>query len=257
MLTRYVGGLAIGGWVLLASMGAAHATVFTSYSTTMNPGQGPSPVVFGTNVFEFFSELAIQSPGPPASITTNWLYSRPGGSGPYNNSFDISTTTTTFEASGTFYTPSAALMIGVHAENPAEPFDIATDDLVLMVSSTFASSSIGLSFSSVMADDGISEDDLIADIITGYQDSSGLTDYYAALNQEIQFVYDNGPTIGFAFPGTYEVIEFSGGAEIGSGVAAAVTPSVSTPEPTTWALMLVGLLGLGQVRRGGARLALN
>lgn len=259
MFAKTICRLALGVGISVLSLNAAYAAIFPVYTTTMNSGQGPSPVVFGTHIFQFYgSDFTFGNAGPPASISTNWLYELPGGDGtaPYMmNSYDISTSPTTFVAGSlSCCAPSAVVMFGVHADNPSDPFNVATDHLDMMVSSAFAATAVGKNFSTVFANsiasDGITEADLINDIIAHYQYVNDQSALNSALNQEIQFVSDNGSNIGFSFPGTYDVIQFSDGTATGYGVASILDTSEPIPEPATWAMLPVGLFAVGFTMRG-------
>jgi hypothetical protein len=53
-----------------------------------------------------------------------------------------------------------------------------------------------------------------------------------------------------ATPTGYDVVQFSSGTAIGSGVVSlSAVPLAAVPEPGTWALMLTGLAGVGEMAR--------
>ena len=115
-------------------------------------------------------------------------------------------------------------------------------DLVLFTNNSFAASAIGKSWSTLFPN--TSEANLISDLQTyilpnAYPlPSSVNTDFIGFAQGDA-----TSPTnISFPLPSTFSGVAFSGGTVFGGGTATEIS---AVPEPSTWAMMLLGFAGLG------------
>jgi PEP-CTERM motif len=126
----------------------------------------------------------------------------------------------------------------------------------------------GQNWSAVFGDDAISEAELDSDLKAIHSNNTSFDDYLAAFDEITDFYYDNlthinspyylpqVPILNGLIPvgGSFDLIAFSDGVSLGSGDTSDFSNGVagSVPEPSTWAMLLVGFGALAalSLRRG-------
>jgi PEP-CTERM motif len=164
------------------------------------------------------------------NTTAGWGYSWGGWTVPAGNE----TTTITDPYVETNPT-TGVFILGLASLAPGQT------DLVLFTNNSFAASAVGKSWSTLFPN--TSEANLISDLQTyilpnAYPlPSSVNTDFIGFAQGDA-----TSPTnISFPLPSTFSGIAFSGGTAFGGGTATDIS---AVPEPSTWAMMLLGFAGI-------------
>jgi len=162
------------------------------------------------------------------NTTAGWGYSWGGWTAPAGN-----VSTTIIDPYVETNPTTGVFILGLTSLAPGQT------DLVLFTNNSFAASAIGKSWSTLFPN--TSEANLISDL-----ENWILPNLYplpsSVNNDFIGFATGDAasPTnISFPLPSTFSGVAFSGGTAFGGGMASAV------PEPSTWAMMLLGFAGIG------------
>jgi hypothetical protein len=167
-----------------------------------------------------------------------------GGTYPFN----LSKTTTGFADINTNQPPIIqTYFLGIYG--PAAQIAGQPDELVMFVNNAFAANAAGKDFTTVFP--GITEGTI----------TQGLVDDFCCENPpnynstEAQYMFEfangEGANASFAPGSSFTIMTFSTGQIVGTGVSTGVSSSV--PEPATWAMLLLGLFGVGFVVRDARR----
>jgi len=190
--------------------GATYTINLPNYSVTdieiFNYG---SP--FATTTLNQTNPLTALAGTTPTTLTTTFLTAAEVG----NPSF--------------VYTPGNSFMLGV-ATNLAGD---AQQHLVLFANNTFASTENGVAFETAFPASTLSETTLI-NYLTNIADGSDIN----------TFAGSDPSAFGFALGSSFSAIAFSDGQLIGTGTSS-LTYASAAPEPSTWAMMILGFCGLG------------
>jgi hypothetical protein len=263
MFRKVIGACATAAVLSLVSLSRAQAFDVLEFTTTLSQTSSPgyNPGVFGVIPSMTFpgEQFGWFYQGPdetPPSFSTAWQ-TVGGGAFDIAAATPTSSTTTVFtfnspSATGFAY-PTNAIWDGVHADDPANPFNVATDELALAVNPSLSVTTVYDDVQAALTTIGLTEDQLISDLIYAYQFPTTYADCgycssaaYANDEAEGDVQYFNtvvGPEISFAFPGQYKVYYFSAGSLAGGGYAG------PAPEPGAWAMLLLGLFGVGSALR--------
>ena len=206
----------------------------------------------------FIAVLADKAGVGPELYLSDWAYDYAGIEGPLPIAPSASTQTyNPFRLGQTFKgaTPDHVMLFADYADANG------VDHVVVAMNAAAAGLSAGESFEDVFASSGISESTLDSWLqLTGtlshnylgcdsidcgaHESDLAQFAYIGLLQLGAQYPYYDGRA---GLPGPFDLVSFSDGEIIGT-VTADLTPILgasTTPEPSTWAMMLIGFLGLG------------
>jgi hypothetical protein len=150
--------------------------------------------------------------------------------------FNAPVGTTTITDPFTKYQPIAeTFLIGVTSGLPGDA--PGQQHLVLFTNTAWAASAQGVDWGTLFTT--TLEDTLIADAASAYSTTTALSDVSNFVGGDA--IYGTNGSIAFAPGQAFTAIAFSNGQVIGGGTSFVT----NVPEPSTWAMMLVGFAGLG------------
>jgi hypothetical protein len=135
--------------------------------------------------------------------------------------------------------PLATFFMGLDSSSP--------DHLVIAFNSAYAQSAVGQEFSSLFS--GWGESDIVSALI--FLGTPGTDTDVVGLNAAITEVFSFGDyltslnALTEANNGQFDLIRFSEGTDIGSGTTHLTALTSSVPEPSTWAMLVLGFAGIG------------
>jgi hypothetical protein len=199
-----------------------------------------------SSIFEpFLANYAITSTYPVSDIAI------------FEFNSDYSSSTNPFAETAPL---ESAYLLGV-ATDLSTDTDPTQTHLVMFVSDTFAASAESIAFGTLFPN--TDEDTLINALEVIGQSTPGDVDTaYSELGDFSNGDATNGPngSIAFTFGGSFTELAFTDGQVIGTGASYATPappsgPPSAAPEPGAWALMLLGVGGVGATLRRSRQVA--
>jgi hypothetical protein len=216
------------GLLLIALAGAgsqARATpIGIQYNVTLNEGVGGVSNILVYNVTTL-------------SFAETWPYSLSSGSSSFTENYQT-----------TFPPVTGSLVLGLTTNLPGDPLGVTTTHLVVF--GDFTPSEIGESFSTLFPD--ANESALIYDLTNVFVVDASSPALYAARVDDVDPLINDAQGLGLLVPpgGTFDLVAFTNGQLIGTGMS-----EIVTPEPATQSLMGLILCGVAGALWRRARLS--
>lgn len=160
---------------------------------------------------------------------------------------DDAETLSILNAFAPFSNATGTFLLGLASDLPGDG-DAGQEHLVLIANDAFAASAQGVAWSTLFPN--TDEDDLISELetITTATDPAEELDFNDIFNFMREDAYNAG--LFFAPGDTFTAVAFTDGLIIGDGVSSVSdpeSPATPVPEPSTWAMLAAGFLGLAWV----------
>lgn len=139
-----------------------------------------------------------------------------------------------------------ALLLGVTSGLPGDAE--GQQHLVLFTNDRWAASAVGIAFGALFP---TSNEDALITALNSLASGNGMEADYALLGDFGDTVSRQSPNgdAAFALGDSFTSIAFSDGRIIGTGQSFATPAKTAVPEPAGWAMMIIGLGGVGVVLR--------
>ncbi|WP_202988756.1 PEP-CTERM sorting domain-containing protein [Bradyrhizobium campsiandrae] len=221
--------------LVLASLLAAGAGSEAWASTALS---SPYYISYNVNGLQYQVDNIVLFEQTANSSGLTWAFSAPAGSSTITDPF-------------TKYDPiTSTFLMGTASNLPGDP--PGQDHLVLFTSSTFAQSAQNIAFGTLFPD--VLETTFVSTLRDYFRSGPG---GLPPSDPQYNFLFGFASEYGTASPiegqspiafdpgGTFQAIAFSNGQVISD--PGTVTLTAAVPEPSTWAMLLLGFAGLGML----------